>query len=91
MACTIECQNCIPNCRRIKKENIGFEGIRTFANSDGLVGVTQEIKDFLYNFSINQRYFADGEGWCETNENVQVDSDDASQWLFACAYYQKIN
>ena len=101
MACTAECEKCIPDCGRIKPENIGFEGIRQYANSDGVVAVTKEIKDFLYYFSINQRYFADGEGWVElvgltevvdgVEVSYTVDSNDASQWLFACGYYKKIN
>ena len=103
MACTSDCPDpfCKNNCRHIKAENIGFEGIQSYANSDGLVAVTQEIKDFLYQFSINQRYFADGEGWVETSGFVMwdengvahkctIDSNDASQWLYACAYYKEI-
>lgn len=103
MACTSDCPNdfCRTNCRHIKPENIGFEGIQAYANSDGLVAVTEEIKEFLYQFSINQRYFADGEGWVETtgfikrDENGKahqctIDSNDASQWLYACAYYKEI-
>lgn len=103
MACTAECTSCIPGCRRIKPENIGFEGIQQYANNDGVVGVTEEIKEFLMRFSINQRYFADGEGWVEyvgltiedDDGNIigtySIDANDASQWLFACAYYEKIN
>ncbi len=91
MACTVECEKCISDCRRIKAENIGFEGIQSYANIDGLVAVTEEVKEFLLNFSINQRYFADGEGWVETNDFIEIDSNDESQWLFACAYYKKIN
>ena len=103
LACTSDCPDefCRNNCRHIKAENIGFEGIQSYANSDGLVAVTQEIKDFLYQFSVNQRYFADGEGWVETTGFVMwdengvahkctIDSNDASQWLYACAYYKEI-
>jgi hypothetical protein len=93
MACTSDCPDeyCREYCRHIKPENIGFEGVRQYVNSDGLVAVTEEIKTFLFNFSINQRYFADGEGWVESNDVIEIDSNDASQWLFACAYYKKIN
>ena len=103
LACTSDCPDefCRNNCRHIKADNVGFEGIQSYANSDGLVAVTQEIKDFLYQFSVNQRYFADGEGWVETSgftmrdENgvlhqCTIDSNDASQWLYACAYYKEI-
>ena len=93
MACTSDCPDeyCRTHCRHIEPENIGFEGIRQYANSDGLVAVTEELKTFLFNLSINQRYFADGEGWVESNDVIEIDSNDASQWLFACAYYKKIN
>lgn len=103
MACTSDCPDpyCQANCRHIKVENIGFEGIQSYANSDGLVAVTEEIKIFLYQFSVGHRYFADGEGWVETtgfsykDENGKthvctIDSNDASQWLYACAYYKEI-
>ena len=93
MACTSDCPDeyCKEYCRHIEPENIGFEGIRQYANEKGLVAVTEELKTFLFNFSLNQRYFADGEGWVESNDVIEIDSNDASQWLFACAYYKKIN
>lgn len=101
MACTAECTKCISNCRRIKAELIGFEGMQSLVNADGVVAVTKEVKDFLFAFSKAQRYFADGEGWAEyvglekeINGQIvkcTIDSDDESQWLFACAYYEKID
>ena len=97
LACTSDCKKCHYDCRRIKKENIGFEGIQQFANGDGVVAVTEELRLFLQYYSINQRYIADGEGWVETTgvtvDGIQcsLDSDDASQWLFACCYYKSIN
>lgn len=97
MACTDECTKCIDDCRRIKPELIHNEGLKPYQNSDGMVAVTEEIKTFLFKFSVNSRYFADGEGNCElvgltktvngSEVACSIDSDDASQWLFACAYY----
>ena len=50
-------------------------------NSDGVAPVTAELVEFLQGFAITQRYFADGEGWVESNT-------EDSQWLFACGYYK---
>ncbi len=101
MACTSECTKCIPDCRRIKPELLHNECLKRYQNSDGLVAVTEEVKDFLFKFSVNSRYFADGEGNCELvgltkvidgrEVHCTIDSDDESQWLFACSYYEKIN
>ena len=99
LACTEDCTSCHEDCRRIKPELIYNEGLKKYQNSDGMVAVTEEVKTFLFKFSRNSRYFADGEGNCELNgltkiidgNEVQcsIDSDDESQWLFACAYYVK--
>ena len=101
LACTSECQKCIPDCRRIKEELIGNEGLKRYQNSDGVVAVTEEVREFLFKFSVNSRYFADGEGNCELlgltkiidgkEVACTIDSDDESQWLFACSYYKKAN
>ena len=103
MACTAECQACLADCRRIKPELIHNEGLKPYQNSDGMVAVTEDVKTFLFNFckGIYPPYFSDGEGWCEITGLVKeingvktqctIDSDDESIWLFACAYYEKIN
>lgn len=56
-----------------------------WANSDGVYPVTKEMRDFLQAFAISQRYFADGEGWFETQTGVYALENE--QWLFACGYY----
>jgi hypothetical protein len=43
----------------------------------------------LQGFSVSQRYFADGQGWVESNPTVKVDATEEDQWLFACGYYVK--
>lgn len=103
MACTDACTQCVTDCRRIKPELIGCEGLKRYQNSDGLVAVTEEVKTFLFRFcgGMYPPYFSDGEGWCEikglTKEingmkvHCTIDSDDESIWLFACVYYEKIN
>ena len=65
-------------------------GYQHYVNSDGVYGVTQELKDFLQKFSVSQRLFADGNGWVEENPNVKVDAQENDQWLFACGYYKEI-
>lgn len=51
----------------------------------GCMPVTEELRDFLYYLSSCNQYFWDGNGWAETNGGYQ--SDEESQWLFACGYY----
>ncbi len=62
-------------------------GLARYSNSDGVYGVTEQVKEFLQGFSITQRYFADGQGWVETHPQYKVDAKEADQWLFACGYY----
>lgn len=52
---------------------------------NGVYPVTKELKDLLQAFAVGQRYFADGQGWFETQTGVFATEDD--QWLFACGYY----
>lgn len=63
-------------------------GYASYANSDGLVPVTQALRDFLQAFSISQLYFFDGDGFVETNPDVPVDAAEDDQWFFACGYYK---
>ena len=65
----------------------GIEGYADYANKDGVVPVTEELKDFLQKLSISQLYFRDGNGWCETHDVYPTDSIEEDQWLFACGYY----
>ncbi len=55
-------------------------------NADGCIPVTAALQEYLYNFSVSNQYFWDGNGWAETNGGQQ--SDEESQWLFACGYYR---
>lgn len=62
-------------------------------NSDGMYPVTEDLKNFLQDFAIQHSLFfdnvkdANGEfiGTCEANGLI---SDQYSQWLFACYYYE---
>ena len=64
-------------------------GYQHYVNSDGVYGVTQELKEFLQKFSVSQRLFADGNGWVEENPTIKVDAQEDDQWLFACGYYKE--
>ena len=66
---------------------MGKEGYADWCNADGVVPVTEELAEFLQKFAISQRYFADGDGWVETNSRKSIDAYEDSQWLFACGYY----
>lgn len=86
-ACAPGCTNCNPYCTPCPADMIGKEGYAAWCNADGVVPVTEELKEFLQKFAISQRYFADGAGWVETNGKISVDAYEDSQWLFACGYY----
>lgn len=90
-ACTTECTKCDTQCRRILPELIGFEGYQAYANSDGLVPVTKDIKDFLLAYCNKELFFWDGKGTKEgqliNNKYFQAVGD--SGWLFGCCYYEE--
>ena len=90
-ACTSECTECSPNCKRCPEELIGFEGYQAYANSDGLVPVTKELRDFLLAYCLNEQYFYDGTGSLEKApiNGIYYQAIGDSGWLFACAYYEK--
>lgn len=85
---SIGCQGCNCSCDQIliPDQFLGYSG---FSNADGMYPVTESIKYFLQTFCIQQGLFMDGNGLCETNPTNPVDSDEESQWLFACAYYRE--
>lgn len=58
-----------------------------YVNGDGVYPVTEELKDFLMNFSMSQSYFSDGNGWAETEGHYNA--SEKNQWLFSCGYYNR--
>ena len=66
---------------------VGIDGYANYCNGDGVIAVTQELKDFLQKLSIKELYFRDGNGWCETHDVYPTDSTEEDQWLFACGFY----
>lgn len=63
---------------------MGRNGYASHCNVDGAYPVNAELKQFLQDFAISQRYFNDGIGHAEA---MGVNSDEDSQWLFACGVY----
>ncbi len=88
-ACATGCTKCHPDCRQLEPDQIGTKGYANYANSDGMYPVTQELKEFLQKYSINQLLFMDGEGFCETHPEYKVFATEEDQWLFACGYYKE--
>ncbi len=86
-ACTDACEKCHVDCRRCPEEAIGQKGYADYCNSDGVYGVTEELKDFLQKYSVSQLLFFDGNGFVETNPQISVYAAEEDQWLFACGYY----
>ncbi len=85
-ACPPTCTKCRPECRHCPAELIGNEGYQSIANSDGLVPVTEELKQFLADFAFERQFFYDGIGSLE-DDGYQAAGQ--SGWLFACAYYEQ--
>ncbi len=96
--CLEGCVTCHAQCTTLPQGiydamTSGDGGYADWTNSDGLYPVTAELKEFLYRYSTSQLLFMDGGGWCEGPDNLsgkEVDSTEADQWLFACAYYKPI-
>ena len=86
-ACSDACENCHVDCRRCPTEAFGMQGYGDRCNSDGVTAVTEELKQFLQKYSINQLLFMDGNGFVETNPAISVYALEEDQWLFACGYY----
>ena len=91
-ACTSDCTNCAASCKRCPEELIGNEGYQAYANSDGLVPVTEELRDFLLAYCMKEQFFYDGLGSAEKNviDGKRFQAVGESGWLFACAYYEKV-
>ena len=85
--CPVEnnCTQCTEDCRHIPKKYIGQRGYANIA-VDGRCPVTEELKEFLQKYSVNQKLFSDGNGFAEQH-TPRYDAFEDSQWLFACGYY----
>lgn len=55
-----------------------------YVNRDGCYPVTEELRAFLMDYSTSQAIFNDGDGIAEL---AGYNSDEESQWMFACGYY----
>ncbi len=89
--CVEGCKDCLPGCRQVTQEQadqMAQGGYADYANSDGYCAVTEELKQFLQEFSVQHRYFNDGNGWIDNNDVTPLDALDSDQWLWACAYYK---
>lgn len=90
-ACTAACTACTSSCSRCPEELIGHEGYQHYANSKGLVAVTEELKEFLLGYATKQTFFYDGRGTLEVKPTggKYYQAKAESGWLFACLYYEK--
>ena len=88
LACLAGCPDCDRSCVPATAAEMAVRGYADLVNSDGVAPVTPELKEFLQSFSVTRGYFADGEGWVETNSQHPIDAYEDSQWLFACGYYK---
>ncbi|MBQ2769592.1 MAG: hypothetical protein IJF44_06440 [Clostridia bacterium] len=90
-ACPPTCGNCDRECRKCPTELIGHEGYQAYANSDGVVAVTEELKEFLLGYCTKQMFFYDGTGTLEKQpyNGVYYQAVGQSGWLFGCVYYER--
>lgn len=62
----------------------------TIGAAQGVVPVNEEIKLFLQDYAVGQRYFKDGDGYAEgvtAYGDILYNSDEQSQWLFNCGVF----
>lgn len=88
-ACLESCEKCHPDCRPCPEEGMHHKGYADYCNSDGVYGVTQELKDFLQKLCVTQLLYFDGSGFVETHPTIPIYAGEDDQWLFACGYYVK--
>ncbi len=90
-ACLEGCATCRPECTPCAPELLNFEGYQAYVNSDGMVPVTEDIRNFLLAYCQKQTFFYDGKGTLEDRpvggKYFQAVGD--SGWLFGCAYYRE--
>ena len=86
-----KCAKCHADCRPCPEELVGFDGYQAYANKDGMVPVTEDIKAFLSAYCRKELFFYDGRGTCENTliDGKYFQAVGGSGWLFACAYYEK--
>lgn len=61
-----------------------YDNYAKYVNNDGCYPVTEELKQFLMDYATSQAIFNDGDGLAEL---AGYNSDEESQWMFACGYY----
>lgn len=72
-----------------------YDNYAKYVNNDGCYPVTEELKQFLMDYATSQAIFNDGEGLAEISREddkgnvvfAGYNSDEESQWMFACGYY----
>ena len=90
--CKEGCENCLPSCRQCPEELMEFEGYQYYANSDGVVPVTEELKEFLNGYAGQAMFFLDGMGHLDGGSSNALyggrfECEGDAAWLWACGYY----
>ena len=65
------------------------KGYSGHVNGDGAYPVNKELRQFLQDYAVAQRLFNDGNGFAEwpAPDGPAYNSDEDSQWLYACGLY----
>ena len=87
MVCLQDCAECSDDCRNCPEALVETLGYADVSVGAGVFPVTMEMKIFLQQFAVSQRYFMDGNGWAETSIQPTIDCAEDDQWLFGCLYY----
>ncbi|MDE6849951.1 MAG: hypothetical protein K2J54_01360 [Clostridia bacterium] len=66
-----------------------IKGYSGHVNRDGAYPVNAELRQFLQDYAVSQRLFNDGNGFAEwaAPDGPDYNSDEDSQWLYACGLY----
>ena len=86
-ACDEGCEECDPSCRQVPANEKNVKGYADYANSQGLVPVTEELKTFLTRYCKEKGYCNDGSNLLQAG-SAYYDAVGDSLWMFACCYYE---
>ncbi|MCM1438294.1 MAG: hypothetical protein NC131_03655 [Roseburia sp.] len=68
---------------------VGTNGYASHVNLNGAYPVNKELRNFLQDYAVSQRLFNDGNGYAEwpAPDGPAYNSDEDSQWMYACGVY----
>ena len=86
-ACDAGCEDCDGSCSGVPANQKNVKGYAEYANSQGLVPVTEELQLFLARYCKAKGYCDDGRNLLQAG-NAYYNAINDSVWMFACCYYE---